>query len=397
MAVAVAPEVVAGSTSPLVGVYRPAAPVFVAGRGCTLIDEEGREYLDLTSGIGVNALGHGDAGIAGALTEALATGVIHTSNLYRTAPAARLAAELVERSFADQVFFCNSGAEANEAAIKFARRWARARGGEAKHEIVALRGAFHGRLFGSLALTDRPSFQAPFTPLMPGARFADASDLAAVRAAVRAESTAAIIAEPVQGEGGVLPLAPETLEALREIATAADALLIFDEVQCGLGRTGRLFAYENAGVAPDVLTLAKPLAGGLPMGAVLVTEDVGAALQPGDHATTFGGGPLVSSVALHVVQRIAQPAFLRNVRALGARVQAVLSAWTALPHVRDVRGVGLMWGIELTTAAAPVVARALDAGLLVLTAGERVLRLLPPLTIEVDELDRGLATLREVL
>lgn len=397
MAVAVAPEVVVGAASPLVGVYRPAAPVFVAGRGCTLIDEQGREYLDLTSGIGVNALGHGDAGIAAALTDALATGVIHTSNLYRTAPAARLAAELVEHSFADQVFFCNSGAEANEAAVKFARRWARARGGEAKHEVVALRGAFHGRLFGSLALTDRPSFQAPFTPLMPGARFADATDLSAVRAAVTAGSTAAIIAEPVQGEGGVLPLAPRTLEALREIATAADALLIFDEVQCGLGRTGRLFAYETAGVAPDVLTLAKPLAGGLPMGAVLVTEDVGAALRPGDHATTFGGGPLVSSVALHVVGRIAQPAFLRNVRALGARVQDVLSSWTVLPQVRDVRGVGLMWGIELTTAAAPVVARALDAGLLVLTAGERVLRLLPPLTIEADELERGLALLREVL
>jgi predicted acetylornithine/succinylornithine family transaminase len=397
MAVAVAPEVVVGAASPLVGVYRPAAPVFVAGSGCTLIDEQGREYLDLTSGIGVNALGHGDAGIAAALTDALATGVIHTSNLYRTAPAARLAAELVEHSFADQVFFCNSGAEANEAAVKFARRWARARGGEAKHEIVALRGAFHGRLFGSLALTDRPSFQAPFTPLMPGARFVDATDLSAVRAAVTAGSTAAIIAEPVQGEGGVLPLAPQTLEALREIATAADALLIFDEVQCGLGRTGRLFAYEAAGVAPDLLTLAKPLAGGLPMGAVLVTEDVGAALRPGDHATTFGGGPLVSSVALHVVRRIAQPAFLRNVRALGALVHDVLSSWTALPQVRDVRGVGLMWGIELTTAAAPVVARALDAGLLVLTAGERVLRLLPPLTIEADELERGLALLREVL
>ncbi len=385
------------ATTALLAVYCPATPLFVAGSGCTLIDEEGKAYLDFTSGIGVNAFGYGDAGIAAALSTALASGIIHTSNLFRTAPAARLAAELVERSFAERVFFCNSGAEANEGAIKFARRWARTVGDERKHQIVALNGSFHGRLFGSLAITDRPSFQAPFEPLMPGARLVDAHDLEAVRAAVSAETTAAIIAEPIQGEGGVQPLAVATLEALRSVADESNALLIFDEVQCGLGRTGRLFAYQSTGVVPDILTLAKPLAGGLPMGAVLVADRIASAIQPGDHATTFGGGPVVSTVALHVVQRIAEPAFLARVRSLGERIRETASSWTENEVVRAVRGVGLMWGIELSVPAAPVVARSLEAGLLVLTAGEHVLRLLPPLTIEPDELDRGLATLGEVL
>lgn len=397
MTVTLAPAPDATASSPLLGIYRPMAPLFVAGRGCTLIDEEGREYLDFTAGIGVNVFGYGDAGVAAAIAGVLSTGLLHASNLYRTAPAARLAADLVERSFADAAFFCNSGAEAIEATLKFARRWALGVGGPAKHEIVALRGSFHGRLFGSLAVTDRPDWQAPFGPLMPGARIVDANDVAALRAAVSEAKTAAIIAEPIQGEGGVRPLGAETLATLRELATAANALLIFDEVQCGLGRTGRLFAYESSGVMPDVLALAKPLAGGLPMGAVLMTADVARALKPGDHGTTFGGGPLASTVALHVVRRIAEPSFLRHVRELGDHVHQTLSTWVDRGAVRDVRGAGLMWGIELAEPVAPIVARALDAGLLVLTAGERVIRLLPPLTIETDELDRGLAILREVL
>lgn len=396
MPVALAPEIPA-ATSPLLGVYRPAAPLFVEGRGCTLIDANNREYLDFTAGLGVNAFGYGDAGIASAIKSVLATGVLHTSNLFRTAPATRLAADLVERSFADRAFFCNSGAEANEAALKFARRWARGVGGPAKHEIVALRGSFHGRLFGSLAVTDRPGWQEPFQPLMPGVRFVDIDDVASVRAAATVERTAAIIVEPIQGEGGVRPLGSAALETLREVATSANALLIFDEVQCGLGRTGHLFAYEASGVVPDILTLAKPLAGGLPMGAVLVTEDVARAIEPGDHATTFGGGALVSTVALHVVRRIAEPSFLHNVRSVGERIRSSLSAWVDGETVLEVRGAGLMWAVVLSVPAAPVVARALDAGLLVLTAGERVLRLLPPLVLDAGAADRGLRILREVL
>ncbi|CAN5682740.1 aspartate aminotransferase family protein [soil metagenome] len=383
--------------SPLLGVYRPAAPVFVGGRGCRLYDADGRSYLDFGSGIGVNALGYADEGVANAMRAALDTGLIHTSNLFRTEPAAELAALLVANSFADRVFFCNSGAEANEAAFKFARRWARGVGGAAKHEIVSLRGAFHGRLFGALAATDRRSMQEPFEPLMPGVRFIVPGDTASAAETITADRTAAIIVEPVQGEGGVQPLAPEFLRTLRQLADAADALLIFDEVQCGLGRTGRLFACEASGVQPDLLTLAKPLAGGLPMGATLLTERVATAIQPGDHATTFGGGPLVAAVAREVVGRLADPALLSQVRQTGVHLEKKLAQLKTLPVVTETRGVGLMWGVELTVAAGPVVARALEYGLIVTAAGERVIRLLPPLIMTTAEIDEGVAILSEVL
>lgn len=380
----------------LLGVYKRAEPVFVSGSGCRLVDDEGRAYLDFTSGIAVNALGYDDPSVAAVAREALATGLIHVSNLYRTRPGEALAAELVERSFADHVFFCNSGGEANEAAIKFARRWARTTGGEAKHEVVALKGSFHGRLMGSLALTDRPSYQAPFQPLMPGAHIVLA-DLDAVAAVASADRTAAIFVEPVQGEGGVVPLPAELLQGIRQIADRVGALLVFDEVQCGLGRTGTLFAHEAAGVFPDLMTLAKPLAGGLPMGAVLLTSQVANALQPGDHATTFGGGPFVASVALHVLRRVADPALLAKVGADGDFIRQTIGAWIGERSVTALRGAGLMWGVELDQPAAPVVARALEAGLLILTAGERVLRLLPPLVVERGDLQQGLVILHEAL
>ncbi|HEY8469653.1 MAG TPA: acetylornithine transaminase [Longimicrobiales bacterium] len=389
--------IAAAAASPLLAVYRPAPPVFVAGRGAYLIAEDGREYLDFVSGIGVNALGYGDPDVTRAIAAAAETGLIHTSNLYRTRPAAELAAELVRLSFADAVFFCNSGAEANEGAFKFARRWARQSGAREKVEIVALGGSFHGRLFGSLAATDRPAYREPFEPLMPGVRFIPVGDVDAARAAISRERTAAIIAEPVQGEGGVRPLDASFLRALRTLADEADALLIFDEVQCGLGRTGHLFAYEAAGVVPDILTLAKPLAGGLPMGAVLLSARVAAAIQPGDHGTTFGGGPLVASVALAVLRRIAAPEFLAEVRRKGERMGAALAALVGRGGVLEARGRGMMWGLELEGAAAPVIGRALEAGLLVTSAGERVVRLLPPLAISESDLERGLGILAEVL
>jgi predicted acetylornithine/succinylornithine family transaminase len=394
-------EVAGGVTAPfggsLLGVYRPAAPVFVAARGRHMVDADGRSYLDMTSGIGVNALGYGDAGIAAAIERALATGLIHTSNLYRTGPAAELAALLCEKSFADRAFFCNSGAEANEAAFKFARKHGRAVGGAAKHEIVSLRNAFHGRLFGALAATDRPAMQQPFEPLMPGVRFITPGNAAEAAATISAERTAAVIIEPIQGEGGVQPLSPEYVAALKKLAHAAGAVLIFDEVQCGLGRTGRLFAYEWLGVTPDMVTLAKPLAGGLPMGAVLMTDDIARGMQPGDHATTFGGGPLVSSVALEVVSRISDEGFLAEVRARAQQIETGLAQISAESGIVAVRGAGLMWGIELDRPAAPVVAAALDAGLLIVSAGERVLRLLPALNIEPEEVGTALNILSEVL
>lgn len=376
----------------LLDVYARVGPVFVAGDGAELVAEDGTHYLDFVAGIGVNALGYNHPTIRGAVERALGAGLVHVSNLYRTESGERLAEELVTRSFAERVFFCNSGAEANEAAFKFARKWS------GKSEIVAFSGSFHGRLFASLAATDRPELRKPFEPLVPGIRIVPREDWAAVDHAVSASRTAAVIVEPVQGEGGIRPLDPEWLGFVRELCDSRGVAVIFDEVQCGLGRTGTLFAYEQAGIVPDLLTLAKPLAGGLPMGAVLVSHAVAAALKPGDHATTFGGGPLVASVALDVVRTIADRAFLAAVREKGDRLGERL-ARLAERHARvvEVRGRGLLWGIELREPAAPFVAAARDRHLLVTTAGPTVLRLIPPLVISDEDLDRGVAVLDEVL
>jgi predicted acetylornithine/succinylornithine family transaminase len=381
----------------LVGTYKADRPTLVSAQGCTVATEDGRTLLDFVSGIGVNALGYGHPVITGAIETAVATGLLHTSNLYRNPAAQKLAQLLTERSFADKVFFSNSGGEANEAAFKFARRYAREVGGGDKHEIVALKGSFHGRLFGSLAATDRPSFRAPFEPLMPGVRFIVPGDFGGAEATVSKEKTAAIIVEPVQGEGGIRPLDAAYVAHLRALADANDAVLIFDEVQCGLGRTGALFAHEHIGVTPDIMTLAKPLAGGLPMGAVLVTERIASCLKVGDHATTFGGGPLVSTVAHAVVQHISDPAFLATVKTRGEMLAAALRQLQLLPKVKEVRGIGMMWGIELTEAAAPFVARAFDAGLLITSAGENVLRLLPPLVVTEQDIHSAVQTIAEVL
>jgi predicted acetylornithine/succinylornithine family transaminase len=378
--------------SALLGVYARVGPTFVAGEGVELIAEDGARYLDFTAGIAVNALGYGHPVIRDAVTRALDAGLIHVSNLYRTEAGEQLAAELVARSFADQVFFCNSGAEANEGAFKFARKWSKKTG------IVAFSGSFHGRLFASLAATDRPDYRRPFEPLVPGVQIVPNGDRAAAERAISAADTAAVIVEPVQGEGGVQPLSSEWLGYLRTLCDARGVALIFDEVQCGLGRTGSLFAYEQTGVIPDLLTLAKPLAGGLPMGAVLLTERIAAALAPGDHATTFGGGPLVATVALDVLRTVAEPEFLAGVRTAGARLETGLRAIaTRSKKVTEVRGRGLMWGVVCSEAVAPLVGAARERRLLVLSAGPTVLRILPPLVITPHEIDRGLAILSEVL
>ena len=381
--------------SPLVGVYRQPDIVFVGGSGAHLIDERGGRYLDFTSGIGVNALGHGHPAVARAILRSLDAGLVHTSNLFRTQPVADLARWLVDHSFADAVFFSNSGAEANEAAIKFARRWARAAHGEGRTEIVALGGGFHGRTMGALSLTDRPAYQAPFAPLLPDTRIARLDG--PIGDIVDPERTAALIVEPVQGEGGVHPLPAHVLRALRTACDRAGALLIFDEVQVGLGRTGRLWAHEWAGVQPDVMTLAKPLAGGLPMGATLVTREVAAALQPGDHGSTFGGGPLVASVALAVCREVGDADFLAGVRARGAVVRLRLEGIVASGRAAAARGAGLLMGLDLGRPAEETVARARANGLLVCTAGPNVVRLAPPLNVAEEELVKGLDLLEESL
>jgi predicted acetylornithine/succinylornithine family transaminase len=381
----------------LLPIYRRTPLEIVRGEGVHVYDPDGRAYLDFVSGIAVNALGYGDPGIRAAIERALSSGVIHASNLYHTAPAQALATAIAERSFASKVFFCNSGAEANEGAFKFARRWALGRGGPGKHEIIALRGSFHGRLFASLAATDRPTYRAPFRPLAGGVGIVE-RDLAALDIALNAETVAALILEPVQGEGGVRVLDSAFLRSLRDLTRARNIALIFDEVQCGLGRTGHLFAYERSGVEPDLLTLAKPLAGGLPMGAVLLSDDVAAAIRPGDHATTFGGGPLVATVALHVLDRVSDPALLAGVRERGAWLGNELKAIGARTgRVRAVRGAGYMWGIDVTIPASDVIAASFEEGLLVCGAGEHTVRLLPPLIATRDDLSRGLTILERVL
>lgn len=385
----------AAAHDPILGTYKRPPVELVRGEGVYLYDGEGTRYLDFVSGIAVNALGYGDPGLRAAL-HAAADGLIHTSNLYRTTPGETLAQQLVDHSFASRVFFCNSGGEANEAAFKFARRWARTIDDQ-KVEIVALRGAFHGRLFGSLAATDRPAYRLPFQPLA-GAISIVERDLTDVAAALDAATGAAVIVEPVQGEGGVRVIDQGFLRELRALTRERNAALILDEIQCGLGRTGTFFAYEQAGIEPDILTIAKPLAGGLPMGAVLVTDAIASAIKPGDHGTTFGGGPFVASVASYVVGRLSDPELLAHVRETGAWFGAQLREIAQRTgRIRGVRGLGFMWGMDIMGTAAHVVSEAMAAGLLVCTAGEYTVRLLPPLVATREELAEGLAVLESVL
>jgi acetylornithine/N-succinyldiaminopimelate aminotransferase len=375
--------------------YRRPEFVLERGEGARLFDSEGRAYLDGLSGIAVNALGHRDPQVV-ATIQAASGGLIHVSNLYHTRPHALLARSLVERSFADRVFFCNSGTEAVEGALKFARKYARHafpqhRG--TKAHILAFSGSFHGRSMGALSTTATEKYRAPFEPLIPGVHFARFNDPAAAERAIT-DDVCAVIVEPVQGEGGVHPATSDFLESVRAACDRSGALLIFDEVQCGLGRTGHLWAYQAYGVTPDLMALAKPLAAGLPVGAVLMTQAVADAITPGDHGSTFAGGPLVCQVAQVVLDRVSDPDFLAGVREKGQHLARRLSALVeASLLAQEARGMGLMWGIECQTEAAAVIAAGYRHGILVGSAGPNVVRLLPPLTItraEVDELVAGL-------
>ena len=378
--------------------YKRFPLTIVRGEGVTLYDDAGKAYLDCMSGIATNAFGYNDSGVNAAIAEALTTGLIHLSNLVTNEPAEKLAHFLTSRTFADKVFFCNSGVEAVEGAFKFARRWGRTVNGDgAKHEIVAVRGSFHGRLFASVAATDRAAYRMPFLPLTPGISIAE-RDLDALSVVLSPETTAALIIEPVQGEGGVKPMDHGFLRELRSLTRERNILLILDEIQCGMGRTGCFLAHEPAGIKPDIVTLAKPLAGGLPIGAVLLTNEVASALQPGEHGTTFGGGPLVTHVAHHVCERIADPALLKRIREDGAWFGAQLTALKdAHASVRAVRGVGFMWGVDVTEPAGGVIERARALGLLIISAGDHTLRILPPLIATRQDLERAVSMLDRAL
>ncbi len=371
--------------SALLPTYPPTRVTFVDGDGVWLTDDAGRRYLDFAAGIAVVGLGHKHpAPLAAA--HAQLDRLWHASNLYGTEPARALAQSLSDRFGGAQAFFCNSGAEANEAALKYARK------ATGKPGVLALEQSFHGRTTGALAVTGQPAKRAAFEPLLAGARFAVPNDVDSLRAAA-GDDVGLVLLEPVLGEGGVIPLTSEFLAAAAALAAELGALLAFDEIQTGVGRTGTFFAFEQVGVRPQLLTLAKGLANGLPIGCLLVADDAAGAFAPGDHGSTFGGNPVVCAAAQAVCETL-DDALLGQVRANGARLREGLNR---LPHVVEVRGAGLLVGAELDTPAQPFVDAALDAGLVCLTSGENVLRLAPPLVVGADDIDRALETLTEVL
>ena len=377
----------------LLRTYRRAPVEFVRGEGALLWDAEGREYLDFLAGISVCSVGHCNPAVVEAVREQ-AGRLMHVSNLFYTEPMVRLAERLAESSLGGRVFFSNSGTEANECAIKIARKHAHGRGVRAP-EIVSFERDFHGRTYGALAATPGLAANPALGPMLPGFRSVPFNDAAALRDAV-GESTAAVLIEPIQGESGVYPVTDEALLAARQACDEVGALLILDEIQTGIGRTGSLWAYEQTPVRPDVLTSAKALGGGMPIGACVTAPEAGNVLEPGDHGSTFAGGPLVATAALAVLEIVDDPSLLRAVRETGARLREGL---LSLPGVREVRGRGLMLGVGLEQGidAHALGADLLENGLIVNVPETGTLRLLPPLTIGDPEIDRALAVLESSL
>ena len=374
-------------------VYARQPLTLVRGEGCWVWDDAGRKYLDLVAGIAVNVLGHAHPAVADALADQART-LLTTSNLYYTVPQLDLADALIARSPFDRVFFTSSGTEANEAAIKLARRKGHDRGAYA---IVSLTNSFHGRTLGSLAATGQPKYQEPFTPLPEGFFHVPINDADALRTAVN-DTTAAILLEPIQGESGIHPLTDEYLRAAREAADSVGALLILDEIQTGIGRTGTFFAFEQTPVVPDVVTLAKGLGGGVPIGVMLVREPA-AAFHVGDHGTTLGGNPLTAAAALATLRVLDDERLMDNARSMGARFAAGLGRLVADGLATEVRGRGLMIGMETAGSiarTAMAIARD-DHGLLVNATGDTTLRIVPPLTISADEVDEAVRRLGAAL
>jgi predicted acetylornithine/succinylornithine family transaminase len=377
--------------SALLGVYERDL-VLTKGKGARVFDAAGKAYLDFAAGIGVNGLGYGDAKIVAALKNQAAA-LIHVSNLYHNETTSALAERLAALAFPSRVFFSNSGSEANEAALKFARRIGKPQG---RFELLAFERSFHGRTAGALSLTWTAKYREPFEPLLPGVKFS-ALDLQAAAAAITPQ-TAAVFLEPVQGEGGVRPVEPEFLKGLRQLCSERGALLVLDEVQCGLGRTGRLFAHQHAGITPDILTLAKPLGAGIPMGATLLREDLASALHVGDHGSTFGGNPVAAAASMVVLDRLTAPGFLEDVEKKGATLlRGLKKLKRSYPQIAEIRGLGLMLGVELQGEAGPLVKALRDKGVLATKAGDKVLRLLPPLVVKRAEIKEFLAALEACL
>ncbi|RVX75661.1 hypothetical protein B0A52_00017 [Exophiala mesophila] len=398
------------TTPYMVPTYVRPPPMIVQGQGCLLYDNENREYLDFTAGIAVVSLGHSDPGVARILAQQ-SQQLIHASNLYHNPWTPTLSKLLIEEtqkqspgSELSQVFVSNSGSEANEAAIKFARKVTYAKDPHTtQRDIVSFHNSFHGRTYGSLSATPNKKYQPPFGPMLPGFRYGTFNDVSAVQSLID-ENTAGVIVEPIQGEGGVNVASTEFLRALRQRCDEVGAILIFDEIQCGLSRSGQLWAHTASGVHPDILTTAKALGNGVPIGATLVSgRTVTPFIKTGDHGTTFGGNPLASRVAHHVFQRLADPTIQDQVKAKSSLFfDAFESMKHAFPDVlSEARGRGLIIGYQLTDSAKPkateVITAARERGLLIITAGDGVLRIVPPLTITADEIKKGLDILQQAL
>ena len=365
------------------------------GSGCYLYDQEGRQYLDFVAGIAVCNLGHCPMEIARVMYEQ-AQQLVHVSNLYYTEPQVRLAEALTGSCFADKVFFCNSGAEANEAAIKLARKYSRINYGPGRYSVITMKNSFHGRTLATLSATGQQKIQEGFEPLVDGFRYVEFDRVEAVAEAID-KTVCAVLVEPIQGEGGVRVPSRKYLYGLRELCTTHDLLLIYDEIQVGMGRTAKLFSHQHEGVTPDIMTLAKALANGMPVGAMLTTDRVAKAFNPGSHASTFGGTPLVTAVALEVFRKISTPAFLEEVRRVGEYFKEhLLDLKDRYPFIKEVRGRGLILGIELDFPGSEVVAKCQERGVLINCTAERVLRFLPPLVVTTDEVDFLIETLESV-
>jgi acetylornithine/N-succinyldiaminopimelate aminotransferase len=382
----------------LINNYRQSPVVMARGEGCTLYDVEGNRYLDMTAGVAVCVLGHGHQGLADAIA-AQAHRLLHVSNLYFIEAQLRFLEALSKRAFQGRAFLCNSGTEANEAALKLARRYqAVVKQRPDRVEIVAFENSFHGRTFGSLSVTGQAKYRDGFGPLVGPVRFLPFGDVAAARAAIT-NTTCAIIVEPVQAEGGINLPPPGYLNELRKLATETGTVLIFDEIQTGSGRTGTFYAFEAEGVVPDVVTMAKGLAGGVPIGAMLANEDVARGFEPGTHASTFGGNPFATAAALYVQQAIDELDLLAHCREVGAYLGSALLrlAERRRPRTRGARGRGLLQGLIVDGSPADIVAAARARGLLISTAGSNVIRLVPPLIVSKAEIDEALSILDAVL
>jgi predicted acetylornithine/succinylornithine family transaminase len=382
----------------LINNYRQSPVVMARGEGCVLYDVEGRRYLDMTAGVAVCVLGHGHPGLAEAIAEQ-ARRLVHVSNLYYIESQLAFAEALAGRAFKGRAFFCNSGTEANEAALKLARRYqVVTRKSPERLELVAFENGFHGRTMGALSVTGQAKYREGFGPLVGPVRFLQYGDAAAARAAI-GERTCAVIVEPIQAEGGINLPPPGFLQELRRLTTEAGAVLIFDEIQTGTGRTGTFYAFEAEGVVPDVVTLAKGLAGGIPIGAMLANEEVARGFEPGTHASTFGGNPFATAAALYVQRAIDELGLLEHCREMGGYLGSALLrlAERRRPKTRGARGRGLLQGVVIDGDAADVVARARGKGLLASLAGGNVVRLVPPLIVTKAEIDEAIEILDATL